>query len=294
MVQKQNLLLTARSTERTVFHTARRPHPAAGRHVGDVEGQHLCGYRLLLLRCGALTALATVHCVKQKHPDCLSVSTYGAFLGQSLACLPCRGVLDGLGPVQDSGVGELLLLHLSVCKSGGGHCHKLSHMGSGEGDLVVQANVWTGQSSSTPLKVYNPASTDEMMLALWGILTFIFFVQTLVRTPSLLPPLLASQPLRRTQLLQLGEIPCARFAAAVADSVHCVRSASTAPCRPCSCRWPSSFSCWLAASATSSATRSALALPPSYSCSLAQTLLVQPAPQYGALIATGACACSIV
>ena len=46
--------------------------------------------------------------------------------------------------------------------------------------------MWTGQSSSTPLKVYNAATTDEMMLSLWGILTFIFFVQTLVLTPALL------------------------------------------------------------------------------------------------------------
>lgn len=44
--------------------------------------------------------------------------------------------------------------------------------------------MWTGQSSSTPLKVYSAATTDEMMLSLWGILTFIFFVQTLVCTPS--------------------------------------------------------------------------------------------------------------
>ena len=39
--------------------------------------------------------------------------------------------------------------------------------------------MWTGQSSSTPVAHYNGATADEMMLALWGILTFCFFVQTL-------------------------------------------------------------------------------------------------------------------
>ena len=50
--------------------------------------------------------------------------------------------------------------------------------------LPVQANVWTGQSSSTPLKVYNGTTTEKMMLSVWGILSFIFFVQTLVLPPS--------------------------------------------------------------------------------------------------------------
>ena len=48
----------------------------------------------------------------------------------------------------------------------------------------MQANVWTGQSSSTPLKVYDGTTTEEMMLALWGILSIVFFIQTLVLTPS--------------------------------------------------------------------------------------------------------------
>ena len=44
---------------------------------------------------------------------------------------------------------------------------------------VVQANVWTGESSSKPVKSYNAVGADEMMLSLWGILTFCLFVQTL-------------------------------------------------------------------------------------------------------------------
>ena len=45
---------------------------------------------------------------------------------------------------------------------------------------LAQANVWTGQSSSTPLKTpYSGKTTEEMLLSLWGILTFIFFVMTL-------------------------------------------------------------------------------------------------------------------
>ena len=49
----------------------------------------------------------------------------------------------------------------------------------------MQANVWTGQSSSTPLTGYDVASTEQMMLSTWGILTVIFFVQTLVKTTPL-------------------------------------------------------------------------------------------------------------
>jgi len=45
--------------------------------------------------------------------------------------------------------------------------------------ILKSANVWTGQSSSTPVVNYNSATPDEMMLSLWGILTFCFFVQTL-------------------------------------------------------------------------------------------------------------------
>ena len=34
--------------------------------------------------------------------------------------------------------------------------------------LIPQANVWTGQSSSTPLKgAFVTTTTDEMMLSLW-------------------------------------------------------------------------------------------------------------------------------
>ena len=44
---------------------------------------------------------------------------------------------------------------------------------------VAQANVWTGESSSKPVKSYNAVGADEMMLSLWGILTFCLFVQTL-------------------------------------------------------------------------------------------------------------------
>ena len=45
--------------------------------------------------------------------------------------------------------------------------------------IAVQANVWTGQSSSTPVKTYDAVGATEMMLSLWGILTFCFFCQTL-------------------------------------------------------------------------------------------------------------------
>ena len=45
--------------------------------------------------------------------------------------------------------------------------------------IAVQANVWTGQSSNTPVKTYDAGGATEMMLSLWGILTFCFFCQTL-------------------------------------------------------------------------------------------------------------------
>lgn len=45
--------------------------------------------------------------------------------------------------------------------------------------ILKAANVWTGQSSSTPVKSFNPVEADQMMLSLWGILTFCFFIQTL-------------------------------------------------------------------------------------------------------------------
>ncbi|CAK0760474.1 hypothetical protein CVIRNUC_002774 [Coccomyxa viridis] len=45
--------------------------------------------------------------------------------------------------------------------------------------ILKSANVWTGQSSSTPVAHYDGTTADEMMLSLWGILTFLFFVQTL-------------------------------------------------------------------------------------------------------------------
>lgn len=41
----------------------------------------------------------------------------------------------------------------------------------------AQANIWTGESSGKPLKAYSLVSTEEMMLSLWGILTFCFFMQ---------------------------------------------------------------------------------------------------------------------
>lgn len=39
--------------------------------------------------------------------------------------------------------------------------------------------MWTGESSGKPLKSYDIVGADQMMLSLWGILTFCFFVQTL-------------------------------------------------------------------------------------------------------------------
>ncbi|EIE24448.1 hypothetical protein COCSUDRAFT_65361 [Coccomyxa subellipsoidea C-169] len=45
--------------------------------------------------------------------------------------------------------------------------------------ILHAANIWTGESSSKPVKNYSLVTTEEMMLSLWGILTFCFFVQTL-------------------------------------------------------------------------------------------------------------------
>ncbi|EIE19959.1 hypothetical protein COCSUDRAFT_44355 [Coccomyxa subellipsoidea C-169] len=45
--------------------------------------------------------------------------------------------------------------------------------------ILKSANVWTGQSSNTPIPDYSLIKTQEMMLSLWGIITFCFFIQTL-------------------------------------------------------------------------------------------------------------------
>ena len=58
-------------------------------------------------------------------------------------------------------------------------CAPVRHSQRADANVALQANVWTGQSSSTPVVNYNSATPDEMMLSLWGILTFCFFVQTL-------------------------------------------------------------------------------------------------------------------
>lgn len=43
--------------------------------------------------------------------------------------------------------------------------------------ICAQANIWTGESSGKIVKNYSGVTTEEMMLSLWGILTFLFFVQ---------------------------------------------------------------------------------------------------------------------
>ncbi|CAL8467440.1 g6978 [Coccomyxa elongata] len=45
--------------------------------------------------------------------------------------------------------------------------------------ILHSANIWTGESSGKIVKNYSGVTTEEMMLSLWGILTFLFFIQTL-------------------------------------------------------------------------------------------------------------------
>lgn len=49
----------------------------------------------------------------------------------------------------------------------------------------MQSNIWTGEASGKVVQGYSAVTTEEMMLSLWGILTFLFFIQVLPVSLSL-------------------------------------------------------------------------------------------------------------